>query len=398
VRILLLVVYYLPSTMSSAKLFHDLAVEFHRLGHEPVVVAPDENIQADTEITCENGIKVLRVRTGKIKTASRLVRGFNEARLSNTIWRKGKRFFKENPCDLIIYYSPTIFFGTFVKRVKRFFSCPSYLILRDIFPQWALDTGVLRRGTIYSYFKFKERQNYDAADIIGVQSPANLRYFEEQGLDKQYQLEVLYNWASLHEGNIKPGAHRERLGLQGKVVFFYGGNIGVAQDMDNIIRLAKNLRDEPSAYFLLVGDGSEVPRLKSAIASNGLTNITIHDSVGQQEYLSMLAEFDVGLISLDRELKTQNFPGKLLGYMYHSMPILASINPGNDLKTILEDGEAGLVCINGEDEMFTENAKTFLVNADLRRQSGRNARALLENTFSVSRAARQILSHFNQAN
>ena len=397
-RILLLVVYYLPSTMSSAKLFHDLAVEFHRLGHEPVVVAPDENIQADTEITCENGIKVLRVRTGKIKTASRLVRGFNEARLSNTIWRKGKRFFKENPCDLIIYYSPTIFFGTFVKRVKRFFSCPSYLILRDIFPQWALDTGVLRRGTIYSYFKFKERQNYDAADIIGVQSPANLRYFEEQGLDKQYQLEVLYNWASLHEGNIKPGAHRERLGLQGKVVFFYGGNIGVAQDMDNIIRLAKNLRDEPSAYFLLVGDGSEVPRLKSAIASNGLTNITIHDSVGQQEYLSMLAEFDVGLISLDRELKTQNFPGKLLGYMYHSMPILASINPGNDLKTILEDGEAGLVCINGEDEMFTENAKTFLVNADLRRQSGRNARALLENTFSVSRAARQILSHFNQAN
>lgn len=384
--------------MSSAKLFHDLAVEFHRLGHEPVVVAPDENIQADTEITCENGIKVLRVRTGKIKTASRLVRGFNEARLSNTIWRKGKRFFKENPCDLIIYYSPTIFFGTFVKRVKRFFSCPSYLILRDIFPQWALDTGVLRRGTIYSYFKFKERQNYDAADIIGVQSPANLRYFEEQGLDKQYQLEVLYNWASLHEGNIKPGAHRERLGLQGKVVFFYGGNIGVAQDMDNIIRLAKNLRDEPSAYFLLVGDGSEVPRLKSAIASNGLTNITIHDSVGQQEYLSMLAEFDVGLISLDRELKTQNFPGKLLGYMYHSMPILASINPGNDLKTILEDGEAGLVCINGEDEMFTENAKTFLVNADLRRQSGRNARALLENTFSVSRAARQILSHFNQAN
>ena len=172
----------------------------------------------------------------------------------------------------------------------------------------------------------------------------------------------------------------------------------MAQDMDNIIRLAKNLRDEPSAYFLLVGDGSEVPRLKSAIASNGLTNITIHDSVGQQEYLSMLAEFDVGLISLDRELKTQNFPGKLLGYMYHSMPILASINPGNDLKTILEDGEAGLVCINVEDEMLAENAKTFLVNADLRRQSGRNARALLENTFSVSRAARQILSHFNQAN
>lgn len=188
------------------------------------------------------------------------------------------------------------------------------------------------------------------------------------------------------------------MGLQGKVVFFYGGNIGVAQDMDNIIRLAKNLRSEPTAFFLLVGDGSEVPRLKSAIASNGLTNIAIHDAVGQREYLSMLSEFDVGLISLDRGLRTQNFPGKMLGYMYHSMPILASINLGNDLKTILEDKQAGLVCINGEDEKFAANARRLLVDRPLRRQVGLNARALLENTFSVSRAARQILAHFDNTN
>lgn len=397
-RILLLVVYYLPSTMSSAKLFHDLALELQRLGHEPVVVAPDENILTDTEITRENGITVLRVRTGKIKTASRLIRGFNESRLSKIIWKKGKHFFKENHCDLIIYYSPTIFWGTLVKRLKRLFSCPSYLILRDIFPQWALDAGVLRPGVIYSYFKFKERQNYNAADIIGVQSPANLRYFEEQGLDKRHHLEVLYNWATLQENNIKPGAHRERLGLQGKVVFFYGGNIGVAQDMDNIIRLAKNLRNEKNAYFLLVGDGSEVLRLRSIIESNGLTNIAIHDALGQQEYLSMLAEFDVGLISLDRGLKTQNFPGKMLSYMYHSTPILASINNGNDLKKVLEDGEAGLVCINGDDENLAVNARMLLRDEHLRCQLGRNSRSLLENSFSVSRAAGQILSHFSQAN
>jgi len=135
-RILLLVVYYLPSTMSSAKLIHDLATEFLRLGHKPVVVAPDENILKSMEITNEGGIKVLRVRTGKIKTASRLVRGLNEARLSDIIWKKGHRFFDENPCDLIVYYSPTIFFGSLVKRLKKHFACPVYLILRDIFPQW----------------------------------------------------------------------------------------------------------------------------------------------------------------------------------------------------------------------------------------------------------------------
>jgi glycosyltransferase involved in cell wall biosynthesis len=382
--------------MSSAKLIHDLAVEFHKLGHEPVVVAPDETILADSESTCENGINVLRVRSGKIKTASKLVRGFNESRLSEMVWQKGRRYFEDNPCDLIVYYSPTIFFGPLVKRLKALFSCPSYLILRDIFPQWAVDAGVLRQGIVYKYFKWKERQNYEAADIIGVQSSANLRYFQENGLAKKYRLEVLFNWTALTEEGIQPGGHRERLKLQGKVVFFYGGNIGVAQDIDNILRLAKNLREEESAFFLLVGDGSEVPRLKAEIALHGLTNITLHEAVGQREYLSMLSEFDVGLISLDRSLRTQNFPGKMLGYMYHSMPILASINAGNDLKRILEDGQAGLVCINGEDEKFESDARNLLSNADLRRRTGRNARALLENTFSVSMAARQILAHFGQ--
>jgi glycosyltransferase involved in cell wall biosynthesis len=310
------------------------------------------------------------------------------------IWDRGRQFFKDNPCDLIIYYSPTIFFGSLVKRLKKKFRCPSYLILRDLFPQWAVDAGILRKGLVYHYLKWKERQHHEAADIIGVQSPANLLYFRENGLDKKYRLEVLYNWTTLEEKSILPGDHRKRLGLQGKVVFFYGGNIGIAQDMDNVVRLAVNLQNEPDAYFLLVGEGSEVPRLRAEIASKGLMNIAIHPAVGQREYLSMLSEFDVGLISLDHSLKTQNFPGKMLGYMYYSTPMLASINPGNDLKVILEDNEAGLVCINKDDETFATFARRLLADEALRLRLGRNARALLESTFSVSGAARQILAHF----
>jgi len=394
-RILLLVVYYLPSTMSSATLIHDLAVEFQRLGHEPIVVAPDESILQDHQVSCENGIKVLRVRTGKIKSATKFVRAFNEIRLSRTIWKQGKQFFGENPCDLIIYYSPSIFFSSLVKKLKRKFSCPSYLILGDIFPQWAVETGVLRKGLIYRYFKYKERQNYEAADVIRVQSPANLLYFKDNGLDKKYRLEVLYNWTSLAEEHAPSTTYRIRLGLQNKVVFFYGGNIGVAQDVDNIVRLADNLRNEPTAYFLLVGGGSEVSRLKAIIELKGLTNIAIHDPVNHQEYLSMLSEFDVGLISLDRRLRSHNFPGKMMSYMYYSKPILASINPGNDLKEMLEDNKAGLVCINGEDGIFADYARKLMADATLRRQLGLNGRGLLESTFSVSKAASQILSHFS---
>ena len=393
-RILLFVVYYLPSTMSSATLIHDLAVEFYRLGHEPIVVAPDENILQEHQVSCENGIKVLRIRTGKIKSATRFVRAFNEIRLSKIIWKKGKQFFDENPCDLIIYYSPSIFFSSLVKRLKKKFACPSYLILGDIFPEWAVEIGILRKGLVYYYFKYKERRNYEAADIIRVQSPANLLYFKDKGLDRKYNLEVLYNWTSLTEKHAPRTTYRVRLGLQNKVVFFYGGNIGIAQDVDNIIRLAENLRNEPKVYFLLVGGGSEVSRLKAKIALKGLTNISIHDPVDHQEYLSMLSEFDVGLISLDRRLRSQNFPGKMMSYMFHAKPMLASINPHNDLKEMLEDKKAGLVCINGEDEIFASYARRLVTDENLRRQLGINARALLEDTFSVSKAASQILSHF----
>jgi len=395
-RILIIVVYYLPSTKSSAKLIHDLAVEFCRLGHETIVLTPDDELVLDSEVAYVNGIKILRVRTGKIGRASKIVRGFNEILLSPMLWRKGRKFFQNNMCDLVVWYSPSIFFASLVKKLKKLFGCPSYLILRDIFPQWAVDAGVLKKGIIYKFFRRKEVEQYEAADVIGVQSPANLGYFRENRFESRYHLEVLYNWSKLEETNIPYRNYREQLGLNGKIVFFYGGNIGVAQDMDNIIRLADNLRNEPKAYFLLVGDGSEVERLKEIIKKKKLTNITIHEAVDQQQYLAMLSEFDVGLISLERKIKTQNFPGKMLGYMYYSMPILASINPGNDLKEILEEKHAGLVCINGNDAQFRDNAIQLIRDSNLRYQLGLNARSLLKSTFSVSRAAEQILAHFEK--
>lgn len=395
-RILLIVVYYLPSTKSSAKLIHDLAVELRWRGHEPIVLAPAAQLTAETDVSTEEGVKILRVKTGKIDGASKIIRGINEMLLSPQLWRKGRGFFKNNKCDLIIWYSPTIFFGSLVKKLKKLFGCPAYLILRDIFPQWALDAGILKRGLIYRYFHRKEIEQYEAADIIGVQSPANLNYFQGNGLDQKYRLEVLYNWTRLKEPNVPPGNYREHLGLQDKVVFFYGGNIGVAQDIDNVVRLAENLRDEPKAHFLLVGEGSEVERLKKTIKKKNLANVTINEAVDQQKYLAMLSEFDVGLILLDRKLKTQNFPGKMLGYMYYSLPILASINPGNDLKDILEKEHAGLVCLNGDDSRFKDSAIRLLKDTKLRQQLGTKARALLENTFSVSRAAEQILANFER--
>jgi glycosyltransferase involved in cell wall biosynthesis len=394
-RILLFVVYYLPSTSSAAKLIHDLALEFTKRGHDVTVVAPDHDAETDIQCDYDDKVRVIRVKTGEIRGVSKLLRGYREISLSRILWKKAKSFFNENSFDLIIYYSPTIFFGPLVKRLKSLFGCPAYLILRDIFPQWAVDAGIIRKGLLYRLLKHFEKINYDAADIIGIQSPANKLYFSERGLDKKYRTEVLYNWMSLNEHDDSSGHFLEKLGLNGKVVFFYGGNIGIAQDIDNIVRVAVRLQDVPEAHFLLVGEGSEVPRLKREIQRIGLKNFLIHPAMEQQDYMRMIADVDIGMISLDRNLKTHNYPGKMLGYMCHAKPILASINPGNDLQAILQTHEAGLVCHNGEDEVFYNQALQLIKNSDLRVQMGINGRNLLENTFSVSTAASQILSHFS---
>ncbi|MEX2113675.1 MAG: glycosyltransferase family 4 protein [Pirellulales bacterium] len=393
-RIQILVDCYLPSTKSSAKLVHDLAVEFRRLGHQPCIAAPDDSLAADCTVDRGAGITVLRVKSGKIKGAGRIRRAVNEARLSSTLWTKGRAFFAAHPADLIVFYSPSIFFGHVVARLKRQWACPAYLVLRDIFPQWAVDAGVLRKGLAYWYFRRKERSQYAAADAIGVQSPANLHYFRRPGFDSAHRCEVLYNWTTLDEPDVPTTAFRRRLGLDGKVIFFYGGNIGVAQDMDNVLRLAELLRHERNVHFLLLGDGSEFARLQADIARRSLSNVSLHPAVSQREYLGVLSEIDVGLISLDRRLKTQNLPGKMLGYMYHCRPILASINLGNDLADLLSHHQAGWTCINGDDQAFRDGALQLARNPHLRERLGNNGRRLLEQTFSVERAAQQILARF----
>jgi glycosyltransferase involved in cell wall biosynthesis len=375
---------------------HDLGIELVGRGHSVILACPAELMSRKFEISLEDGITVLRIKTGKIKGSSKALRALREIWLATNFWIKARQVFEQNRCDLIVFYSPTIFWAGLVLRLKRLWQCRAYLVLRDIFPQWALDAGLLRKGPIYWFFRREELRQYAAADVIGVLSPANLDYFESQAREHRPKAEVLYNWIPLAENPAKSASLRARLRLEGKIVFFFGGNIGVAQDMDNIVRLATALRDESDIFFLLVGEGSEVTRLQKEITKLGLSNIHIHPPVTQQEYISVLSEFDVGLITLDAKLKTHNFPGKLTPYLYCSLPVLASVNPGNDLKDVLEEYGAGFCHVNGEDERLKQSALRLARDSRLRRGMGENGRKLLELKFSVDSAVDQVLGHVGE--
>ena len=223
-------------------------------------------------------------------------------------------------------------------------------------------------------------------------SPSNLEFFKSKNINTS-KFEVLYNWSQITEIPKKVNNFRKKLKLENKIVLFYGGNIGHAQQMINLINLAKKFTENSSVHFLFVGQGDEVELLMEEVSNNKLKNITYLPPVNQKIYFEMLNEFDIGMFSLHSGHKTHNFPGKLLGYMSYSKPILGCVNSGNDLADIVNSAKAGII-VNSNDSLgLYEAAKILIDSKSIRNKMGTNGRELLMNKFSVKSISKQILSN-----
>ncbi|MBO2653283.1 glycosyltransferase family 4 protein [Shewanella algae] len=385
---------YLPdSTRVAAKMFHELAIELRSRGHNVTVITPavrQKHLFVEEEI---DGVNVWRFRSGAIKNVGKITRALNETLLSYNAWQAIRSKVNNDSFNGVVYYSPSIFFGGLVSKIKRVCKCSSYLVLRDLFPQWIIDAGMIQAGSLIErYFRFFEHYSYRQANVIGLMSDKNIEVFRRAN-GERYQTEVLRNWAALTPYIPERVAIslRQKLGLEDKVIYFYGGNIGHAQDMANLMRLAKGMRDFKKAHFLFVGQGDEVELINSMASDWKLENFTYLPSVTQDEFKQILADIDIGLFSLSSSHTAHNFPGKLLGYMVQSLPILGSVNVGNDLLELINQHAAGFISINGNDEELLNNAILLYEDAVLRKQIGMNSFLLLEREFAVSTIAQNIL-------
>jgi glycosyltransferase involved in cell wall biosynthesis len=391
-RLALLVEYYPPSRASAAVQMSDLALAFARQGHDVTVFTTSPEAQAPAVQHDDAGVRVLRVPTAKVKGMGLVQRAMSEIFMSLALWRGARRCgLSLRDFDGVIWYSPTIFLAPFVACIKQRSGARAYLILRDLFPQWAVDAGVMRRGPAYWFFRLFERFQYYVADVIGVQSPANLAQVRKDTRGGR-RIEVLYNWIEVDRAEPAATDLLRREGLTGKRILVYGGNMGVAQDVDNLVRLAERLRDCSDVAMLLVGAGSEVERLRGEFAQRRLANVVLVDEVDPDEFRAVLRQCHVGLITLDRRLTTHNIPGKLLAYLEAGLPVAASVNPGNDLLTMIEGSGAGIGFVNGSDAEFAEATRALVCDASRCGAMSRAARALLVERFSVDSVTAQLLS------
>jgi len=338
-----------PLKNSAAVLVFSLAEALASLDNEVLVITPSSEIdepflEEDFEV-----FKVLRLRCGEIKSHSKFVRGIQELSLFFSLPRALKKTdFKSYDPNLIIWYSPSIFFGSLVKSLKHT-SNTSYLILRDIVPQWLVDIGLMSKGLSYYLLRWFELYQYHQADIIGVQSPGNLIYVENLDLPNLQKLEVLSNWMPSISTQFKildlerANANLARTKLAGRKVLIYAGNLGEAQGVENLAQFLFCMRNDHQLGFLIIGRGSNKVWLQEFIDSKGLTNVLMLDEIDLATLNMYYQQSVAGLVFLDPSHQSHNIPGKFISYLGAGLPVIACVNANNDLVSIINNCGLGLV-------------------------------------------------------
>lgn len=386
---------------SSRNLYVDLMEEFKERGNEVFVICQRERrYEKKTELNEEKGIQVLRVKTGNVTKTGFIEKGISTLLIESQFIQSIKKYFKDIKFDLVIYSTPPITFVKIIDFVKKRDSCKSYLLLKDIFPQNAVDLEIIKeKSLVWHYFRNKEKKLYDVSDNIGCMSKANVDYLVK------HNNELNINNIEVCPNSIKP-AEIPDLSIMRKneirtkyniphdsVVYVYGGNLGKPQGIDFLIDVLKSVKDMNNVYFLIVGSGTEFNKISNHIEGCKQTNARLEKYMPKIEFDEILSISDVGLLFLDPRFTIPNFPSRLNSYMELALPVMAATDVNTDVKEMLEEANCGVWSKSGDIETFIKNLNNLNNNVDLRKAMGTNGRVYLEENYTVDKAYEIIISH-----
>ena len=382
---------YPPLRTSAAVQLRDLAEEFAKNGYRAVVIVPSATSDKGWTLEQVNNVEVLRVAAPETRPSSFVRRAIAEMWLPFAMLRSIRRSpFASAKWDLLVWYSPPIFFGPLIAALRRKSKARTYLVLRDIFPEWAVDLGLMRRGPVYLFFKVVAAIQYAVAEVIGVQTESNLAYVSRWERPIR-RIEVLHNWLATTP-DFGCSIVLKNTAIAGRKIFVYIGNMGLAQGVDIFLDLVESLRHRDDIGFVFVGRGSEFARFQTERTSRNLTNILFFGEIDPSEIPGLLAQCHVGLVALHPNHKTHNIPGKFVSYMQYGVPVLARVNAGTDLERLIEDKEVGKVYVGNSVAELTRLAEQLADDEALRYSMSLNSRRLGQSMFSPKTAAAQIIS------
>jgi colanic acid biosynthesis glycosyl transferase WcaI len=364
-NILIITDSYPPEIRSAAQLMKDLADGLHKKSHSVWVATsyPKYNL-ADfekvvwSEMTDENGVKVLRIKTLPHHKVNFIIRGIAQLLLPYIFFRKIKKNIKEK-IDTVIVHSPPLPLTITAYKVKKIYGAKYILNLHDIFPQNALDLGILKKWKhwpVIWIFELMERTAYKNADLIVVPSNKHKKFIEEKRNVPKEKTRVVYHWIDSEPflKAKKTGRFRKLYGLENKFIFLFGGVLGPSQGLDLFIRIADKIRNNQDIVFLFVGDGSEKERLMKMSEDLNLKNVVFKPFVSLEEYPELVKDCDVGIISLTAQNTTPAVPAKILGYMAAAIPVVAFLHKESEGLLIIKEAKCGYGTVSGDEEKALE--------------------------------------------
>lgn len=376
-------------------IYQDLLRKFRDDGHNISIVTPIERCKkVSTNFKQKNGVSILQVKTFNIQKTNIIEKGIGTLAIEYQYLKAVKKFLNNVKFDLILYSTPPITLSKVVEFIKKRDNAYSYLLLKDIFPQNAVDMGMMKKGGfLYKYFLRKEKKLYELSDTIGCMSSANVEFVlnhnQEINLEK-----VEVNPNSIEPVSLVYSQDEKNKILNkysiplNKKIMVYGGNLGRPQGLDFLLETISATKNN-EVFFLIVGDGTAFPSIKEWFDRHQPQNAKLVRLLPKDDYDKLLAACDIGLIFLNKKFLIPNFPSRLLSYLEMKLPVLAATDSNTDLGDTIEKARCGYKVLAGDQDAMQEKL-SLLLRQDLS-EMGENAQKLLLDEYTVERSYKLIL-------
>src|ERR1044072_531798 len=301
--------------------------------------------------------------------------------------------------DVVIVTSPPLFVGFSGYLLSRFKRIPLVFEVRDLWPESAIDTGVLKNGLIIKLAYWFEKFIYKKATLINVLTPAFYNTLRDKKLVPETKLILIPNAAdfSLSDpllSSFDTAAFRREHGLENRFVITYVGAHGVANHLDQVLEAARQLEDTP-VLFLLIGQGMEKPRLQKLAAEQGLQNVRFLDPVPKQEVFKYILAADMGASVLKKvdTFKTVYY-NKTFDYMACKKPILMAIDGVS--RELVETAGAGTYVEPENIAAYNRIIREYLQDPQRLLQEGEHGLRYARANFDRQVLAARYLEHLQQ--
>lgn len=396
-RILMLCTRY-PLGAGDRYMTNELAEALAAAGHHVLVVVTAWDAPpgaAARSVGPQDGVEALVLAPRAVTGLGRFVHRLSKWTLSS-LFALGemRRTLGTRQFDLVLCFTPCVTVAAQLLWATRHWQTRNMLLVHDFFPYHHRSIGLVPPGPVFAAAAVVEARLMRRFHAIGCTTPANMAY-----LRKHYRLrpdqEVV--WTPLWGEIIPPPVRskelvREQHALpQGRKIIVFGGQITQGRGVENMLAAAAIAEQaRPDLAFLFIGDGRLVRLIADRIAA-GAGNLLLKQRMARNDYLSLLAACDVGLIATVPQVDSSSFPTKTIDYLRARLPIVAAVEESSDYRAFLERWKIGISLPAGNAQaLFT--AVTQIAD-DPRLTAGfeRHARACLEEVFDVRRAAQRIL-------